>query len=256
MVSSLIRFSLPILFTTALAPAVWAQATGLQTPAPQASPSRPDLPDEMRGDIMMARKMYREALDYYKKGADSSAVLANKCGIAYHQMLDLRNAKRWYQKAIKLNPQYAEAINNLGTVYYAEKSYRRAIDQYKKALRVNQSASVLSNLGTGYFARKQYDDAMKSYQEALALDPNVFEHRGSQGSVVQERSVEDRAKFEYYMAKTYAKAGAFERALQYIRRSLEDGFKERDKYLQEPEFAQLQDDMEFKQIMAMEQKVL
>jgi tetratricopeptide (TPR) repeat protein len=224
-----------------------------QTPANE---SKPELTPEMRGDIMMARKMYREALDYYKPGADHNAVLANKVGIAYHQMLDLKNAKRWYQKAIKLNPRYAEAINNLGTVYYAEKSYRRAIDQYKKALRVNEAASVLSNLGTAYFARKQYEEAMKCYQQALALDPNVFEHRNSQGSLVQERSVEERAKLEYYMAKAYAKSGAIDRALQYIRRSLEDGFKDREKFLKEPEFAGLQDNAEFKQIMAMELKVL
>jgi tetratricopeptide (TPR) repeat protein len=252
MVSAVIYLAIPIL----LPAAALAQADGLRTPPPAAAAAKPELTPEMRGDIMMARKMYREALDFYKPGADSSAVLANKAGIAYHQMLDLNNAKRWYQKAVKLNPRYSEAINNLGTVYYAQKSYRRAIDQYKKALRVSESASILSNLGTAYFARKQYDDALQCYQQALALDPNVFEHRSTQGSVVQERSVEDRAKFEYYMAKTYAKAGALDRALQYIRRSLEDGFKERDKYFMDPEFAALQENVEFKQIMAVEQKVL
>jgi len=252
MVSTVIFIVIPIL----LPAAALAQADGLRSAPPAVAAPKTDLTPEMRGDIMMARKMYREALDFYKPGADTSAVLANKAGIAYHQMLDLNNAKRWYQKAVKLNPRYAEAINNLGTVYYAQKSYRRAIDQYKKALRVNESASVLSNLGTAYFARKQYEDAFLFYQKALALDANVFEHRSTQGSVVQERSVEDRAKFEYFMAKTYAKAGAMDRALQYIRRSLEDGFKERDKYLMEPEFAALQENLEFKQIMAAEQKVL
>jgi len=252
MVSTVIFIVIPIL----LRAAALAQADGLRSAPPAVAAPKTDLTPEMRGDIMMARKMYREALDFYKPGADTSAVLANKAGIAYHKMLDLNNAKRWYQKAVKLNPRYAEAINNLGTVYYAQKSYRRAIDQYKKALRVNESASVLSNLGTAYFARKQYEDAFLFYQKALALDANVFEHRSTQGSVVQERSVEDRAKFEYFMAKTYAKAGALDRALQYIRRSLEDGFKERDKYLMEPEFAALQENLEFKQIMAAEQKVL
>jgi len=228
-------------------------------PAPTTNqqPAAVDLTPEIRGDIMMARKAYRDALDYYKPGAEKSAVLANKTGIAYHQLLDLNDARKYYEKAIKLNPKYAEAINNLGTIYYARKSYRRAVEQYKKALRITpDSASILSNLGTAYFARKDYDNASKSYQQALALDPEVFERRSTQGTLLQDQSVEERAKFHYYLAKTYAQAGTKDRALLYIRKALEEGFKDRDKFVKEPEFAVLQDDPEFKELLAMEQRVL
>ena len=85
---------------------------------------------------MMARKMYREAIDFYKPEAEKSAILANKTGIAYHQLQDLENAEKYYRRAVKLNSKYPEAINNLGTIYYAKKSYRRAVNQYKKALRL------------------------------------------------------------------------------------------------------------------------
>ena len=106
------------------------------------------------------------------------------------------------------NPRFAEAINNLGTIYFAKKSYRRAIEQYKKALRLHpDSSSMLSNLGTAYFARKNYDLAFELYQKALELDADVFERRSSTGVLLQDRSVEERAKFHYYLAKTYAKAG-------------------------------------------------
>jgi tetratricopeptide (TPR) repeat protein len=215
------------------------------------------LTPEVRGDIFMARKMYREAVDMYQTGPKESAVIANKTGIAYHQLMELDSAKKNYERAIKLDPKYAEAINNLGTIYYAKKSYRRAISQYKKALDIEpSSASMLSNLGTAYFARKDYSDAFAMYQKALELDPEVFEHRGTHGTLLQERSVDERAKFHYYMAKTYAKAGMTDRALLYIRKALEEGFKERDKFRQEPEFAALKDIDEFKQLMTMEQKVL
>lgn len=216
-----------------------------------------EITPELRGDIAMARKMYREAIDYYKTGAEKNAILANKTGIAYHQLLDLKNAKKYYQKAIKLNRRYAEALNNLGTVYYAEKSYKRAITQYKKSLKVAPNvASVLGNLGSAYFARKKYDEAMTYYQQALAINPDIFEQRGGQGSLVQERTIEDRARYDYYMAKTYAKLGSTDRALQYVRRALEEGFKDRDKFLQEPEFTQMQKDPEFQRLLATEQNVL
>src|ERR1700689_3988862 len=102
-----------------------------------APPARIDVTPEVRGDVMMAYKRYRDALDFYKPGAATSAPLANKTGIAYQQLLDLDNARRYYEKAIKLRPAFPEAINNLGTVYFAKKSYRRAIEQYKKALRIH-----------------------------------------------------------------------------------------------------------------------
>ncbi len=233
-------------------------ANGLRPPA-RTTPADPSksLTPEMRGDVYVARKMYRDAIDAYEEGPKNSAVLANKIGIAYHQLLELNMAKKWYEHAIKLNPKYAEAINNLGTVYYAHKSYRRAITQYRKALRLTpDAASILSNLGTAYFARKDYKEAFAMYQKALEIDPDVFERHSSYGVLLQERTVEERAKFHYYMAKTYAKAGKTDLALQYIRKSLEEGFKDKQKYLTDPEFAGLQDNVEFKQMMAAEQKVL
>ena len=226
---------------------------------PQAAPPPPppNLSPERRGDIYMARKMYREAIEMYKQAPQDSAVIWNKIGIAYHQMVQLDTAKKHYEKAIKINPKYSEAINNLGTVHYARKSYRRAINTYKKALRLTpKSASIHSNLGTAYFARKKYKQAFEAYQTALSLDPEVFEHRSTYGVMLQERTVEERAKFHYYLARTYAKAGQLELALNYIRKALEEGFKEKQRLLEEPEFEKLRETAEFQALMKLEPKVL
>lgn len=217
----------------------------------------PALTPEMRGDILMARKMYREAAETYAEGPKDSAVLANKTGIAHHQMLNMDVARKHYERAVKLRPDYAEAINNLGTVYYAKKNYRRATSYYKRALKhAPNSASIYSNLGTAHFARKKYKDAMDAYEKALALDPEVFEHRSGQGVLLQERSVLERAKFHFYLAKTYAKAGQTDRALLYMRKCLEEGFTERHKFKEDPEFAKMQELPEFQQLLALEPRVL
>jgi len=233
---------------------IFAQEPAAPTPAPAATP--PPLTPETRADIFMARKAYREAIDQYRQ-CDQTAQVLNKIGIAYHNLVNLGTAKKYYQRAIKANPKYSEAVNNLGTVYYAEKSYRRAVSQYHRALRLApESASVYSNLGTAYFARRDYKAAAEAYQKALALDPEVFEHKGAYGIMIQERTVEDKAKFHYYLAKVYAQAGANDRAILYIRKALEEGFKERKKFVEEPEFAKLQDLPEFKELMATEPRVL
>lgn len=228
---------------------------GLAQPKPAAKDAV--VTPEVRGDIYMARKMYREAVEQYK-AMPETAVTVNKTGIAYHQMIQLGIAKKYYQRAIRINPHYPEALNNLGTVYYAEKSYRRAVSQYKRALKeAPDSASIWSNLGTAHFARKKYDDAMQCYEKAMALDPDVFEHKSSAGVLLQERSVEERAKFHYYQAKLYAKKGMNDRALLYLRKALEEGLKEdRDKLKDLPEFETLKDLPEFKEIIEMQVRVL
>jgi tetratricopeptide (TPR) repeat protein len=225
---------------------------------PSAAPPVSDaLTPEKRGDILMARKMYREAAEVYKQAPLDSAVIWNKIGISYHQMMQFDVAKKYYEHSTRLDPRYPEAINNLGTIYYSRKSYRHAVKLYKRALKLSpQSASVLSNLGTAYFARKQYKLAAENYQQALALDPDVFEHRNSWGVLLQERSVEERAKFHYYLAKTYAKAGMNDRALQYIRKALEEGFTERKKLMEDPEFVSIRKMPEFQELLAMEPRVL
>ncbi len=229
-----------------------------QTPRP-AEPAKtaPVLTPETRGDILMAEKRFREAAEMYREHSKGSAVMLNKTGIAYHQMLELGLAEKYYRLALKVDPRYSEAVNNLGTIYYAKKSYRRAVNQYRKALRINsQAASVWSNLGTCYFARKEYDRAAQAMQTALMLDPEVFETRNTQGVLLQERSVEEHAKFHYYMAQTYAKAGMNDRALQYIRKALEEGYKEKKKIQDDPAFAAMRDLPEFKELMALEPRVL
>jgi tetratricopeptide (TPR) repeat protein len=225
--------------------------------APQVAQKKPELSPEDRGDIFMAEKRYREAAEMYGENSKGSAVMLNKAGIAYHQMLQLNLAERYYRLALRVDPNYAEAVNNLGTIYYAKKSYRRAVNQYKKSLRINaQSASVWSNLGTCYFARKEYERAAEALRQALTLDPEVFETRNTHGVLLQERSVEEHAKFHYYLAQTYAKAGMNDRALQYIRKALEEGYKEKKKIPEDPAFAAMRDLPAFKELMALEPRVL
>jgi tetratricopeptide (TPR) repeat protein len=229
-------------------------------PAPQTSPSA-DLTPEMRGDIFMARKMYREAIEVYHASSSRNPILWNKTGIAYNQLPnELDQARKSYQQAVKLKPNYVEAINNLGTVYYARKSYRRAISYYQKAIALApddpRSASFYLNLGIAFFARKQYEQCAQANQMALKLDPEVFERRGNFGTTLENRDVAERAKYHYFMAKMYAKAGRNDLALQYLKKALEEGFKERDKLKKDPEFAGMRDTPEFQELLASEPRVL
>lgn len=261
MISSRLRY---LLVFCAIPFGMFAQQTpvassGLRAAAsvPPVNSPRPAITPELRGDIFMARKMYREAIDEYREGPPDSYVLANKIGIAFHQLLELDLAKKSYERAIKLNAHYSEAVNNLGTIYYARKSYRRAIGYYKRALRESStSASIYANLGAAYFARKDYKRASEYYADALKLDPDVFEHHSTYGTLMQERTVDELAVFHLYLAKLYAKSGANDRAIIYLRKALEEGIKDREKIPDIPEFASLKTDPAFKRLLAENPKPL
>jgi tetratricopeptide (TPR) repeat protein len=251
---------LAIVFGASLVCTCACAQTNSLVEAPKPLPTPSQLSPEKRGDILMARKMYREAIDTFREGSARDPILLNKIGIAYHQMLQLDNALKSYQQALRAKPDYTEVMNNIGTIYYARKSYRRAITWYSRALKVDpedpKSAPIYMNLGTAYFARKNYIQTTKAYEHAIALDADVFERHGTFGVMLEERSVVERAKYHLYLAKLYAKDGRNELALQYLRKALEEGLKEKKKLVDEPEFAKLRETQEFKDLMAAEQRVL
>ena len=63
---------------------------GTKVPPPALAPPKTPLSPEMRGDIFMARKMYREAVESFSEGSTKDPVLKNKTGIAFHQLLTER----------------------------------------------------------------------------------------------------------------------------------------------------------------------
>jgi len=154
-----------------------APGTGAETAAIAASQTKP-LPPEEFGDVLITRREYGEGLKQYLLCDQASAVIANKVGVAYQQLLDFRSAIKEYRRATKLDAGYAVAINNLGTVYHSRKNFRRAIHLYRKALRLApDNATVYSNLGSAYFSSGHFKDAMAAFQKALDLDPNIFVSR-------------------------------------------------------------------------------
>jgi tetratricopeptide (TPR) repeat protein len=203
---------------------------------------RPELTDEQMGDLYMIRKEYREAADLYKRLADQnprSAVYLNKLGIALHQQEALTQALKYYERASKLDPTYADAQNNIGTIWYQRKKYSKAIRAYRRAIDIRKDMPVLySNLAYAYFEDKKYEQSMAAFRETLALDPQFFEQNGSRtGSVLQDRSVNDRGKFYYLLAKSFAEAGNVERCLIYLRKAKDEGYKELAAAKKDPAFA-------------------
>jgi tetratricopeptide (TPR) repeat protein len=89
-----------------------------------ANPAERQLNGEEQGDLYMARKQYYEAMEQYKMLTEQdphNAVYLNKLGIALHQQTALGLALKYYERAVKVDPKYADAENNIGTIWYQRK---------------------------------------------------------------------------------------------------------------------------------------
>jgi tetratricopeptide (TPR) repeat protein len=237
-------------------PSTFAAATQSENP-PQAQPAaKPEqqLSQEKAADLHMARKEYAEAAEIYKRLLERephNAVYLNKLGIAYHQQTQLKMAIRYYEKAAKADRNYADPVNNIGTIHYQRKKYGKAIKAYRKALEIHPDmASVLSNLGYAYFSDKRYPEAIEAFQRALTLDPTVFDRSSRTGSVLQDRSVENRGLFFFLMAKTYAQAGNAERCLFYLRKARDEGYASFASVKTDPAFAAVVKDPAVQEFLA------
>ncbi|HZQ20089.1 MAG TPA: tetratricopeptide repeat protein [Terriglobales bacterium] len=207
---------------------------------------------ERQGDDLRSRKQYLDALDYYKAAMAKAqtASLANKLGITELMLQRFKEAGRDFEHAIKLDRTFADAVNNLAVIDYERRKYRGAVKQYKKAIALRpDSASFYSNLGAAYFARKDFEHATKAYATAVQLDPDIFEHTSHTGITAQMASPEDRAHYDYVVAKLYAKIGDKDHSLEYLRKSMEEGYKDFKNAYTDPEFADLRKDARFDQLM-------
>jgi len=208
---------------------------------------------ERQGDQLRAQKRYLDSIDYYDAALakQPTALLLNKKGIALLFLQHNKEAQQCFEQALKLDKNSAEALNNRGFIEQMQKRYGRAIKYYNKALAVRpNSATFHYNLGAAYFGKHDFDKAAQEYRTAYQLDPEIFQRISRNGVMAQSSSPEDRAAFSFMVAKMYAQAGDVDHSLEYLRKALEEGYKNIDKVYTDSEFASLRTDKRFSDLMA------
>jgi tetratricopeptide (TPR) repeat protein len=256
------RFALlSLLFVLPGLPASAQSSEQLQVGPPPLHRAEPPAPGasaeqlENQGDQLRTEKNYLDAVDYYQAALQKSpnnAVLFNKIGICQLMLRRYKEGKKSFEHSIKANSTLSNAYNNLGVIYYQSKSYNKAIKQYDKAIAIEGSdaASFYSNRGAAYFGKKQFDKAALDYSKALEIDPDIFERTSRAGVMAQLPSPEDQAHYDYVLAKLYARMGVADRSLHYLRKAMEEGYKDIKNVYKDNEFTELRKDPRFAELMA------
>jgi tetratricopeptide (TPR) repeat protein len=219
---------------------------------PAAGVSAEDL--EKRGDDLRTNKNFLDALDYYQAAlerAPGNPSLFRKIGVCQLMLQRYKEAKKSFERSIRADRKDAIAYNNLGVVFYAVHNYNAAIKNYEKAIRFDDSAaSYFSNMGAAYFCKKQFDKAVQNYAKAVEIDPDIFERTSHAGVMAQLPSPDDRAHYDYVLAKLYAKTGLPDRSLHYLKKAMEEGYKDIKNVYKDNEFSSLRKDPRFAELMS------
>jgi tetratricopeptide (TPR) repeat protein len=216
-------------------PAASSQAGNAATPALS--------PKELlvqKAEVQMAEKRYEGAIQTYQelaKEEPKNPVYLNMIGIAYLDVGNYNQAKKYFIRASKADKTYSSAVNNLGMVYYHQKNFKRAIREYQKAATIDpQQAGTHANLGFAYYNSNKFAEAAVEFQKALELDPHIFERNDRVGTMVQDRSVTNHGLFFFTMAKVYAQKKDAVHCAEYLRKSLDEGYKDVGKARTDPAF--------------------
>ncbi|HEX3377611.1 MAG TPA: tetratricopeptide repeat protein, partial [Candidatus Acidoferrales bacterium] len=199
-----------------------------------------------RAKVQMAEKRFDAAIQTYQdllKADPKNASYMNMTGIAYLDLGRYDFAKKYFLRASKADKKNSNAVNNLGMVYYHQKDFRRAIREYQLAITIDSGqAGPHANLGFAYYNSNKFPEAAIEFQKALEIEPSIFERNDKVGTSVQDRTVSNHGLFFFTMARVYAQKRDAEHCAEYLRKSLDEGYKDVGKVATDPAFKDVVDD--------------
>ena len=140
--------------------------------------SKPEYFDNLRllNLICFKKKDFSLALDFINKAIKINPNFAeayNEQGNALNELKQLKLSIKSYDQAIKLNPKYADAYYNKGLALHELKRIELAIENYDQAIKINPN-HVYSHNNKGYALQKlkKIEASIESFYNVLKINPN------------------------------------------------------------------------------------
>lgn len=123
------------------------------------------------GDLTGAIEQYRAALTCSPDPGLAERILHNLAA-TYEKTGDLDKAGIAYSAALELNPNGSNSLFGRARVYYAQKRYREAGEDFARAAAIRPLPIAYYWLGKSVLEDGRRDDALKAFSRALQIDPN------------------------------------------------------------------------------------
>ena len=155
-------------------------------------------------------------------------------GLAYYNRGQLEQSIAEYQKAIQINPNFAQARNNLGNVYYNQSKLEEAVVEYQRAIAINPNyAKAHYNLGVVYHQQGKLEEAIVQYQQAMASNSKEGKRGNNDGvtysdpgrlvfgmAVDNPTTNPNYARAHYYLAQIYSVKNEKEQAIEWLQQAI------------------------------------
>ena len=113
-----------------------------------------------------AEKIAKQQIAKYS----NSSILFNILGVIFFKQNLLNQAVENYNKAIKINPNYAQAYNNLGAAFHKRNKISDAINSFKKATSLKPNfAEPFNNLGNIMFELGNFEEALSYFERTIEI---------------------------------------------------------------------------------------
>ncbi len=180
--------------------AIWRDSESLWTHVIKVFPGSVPVAHNNLGVLYDRQGLHDKALEEYEKALAINPSFADahaNLGVAYKRRGNYEKAIEEYQKALAGNPNMAEARTNLGLAYYHQGMYDKAVAEYQKALNIDPLLAVAQyNLGMAYYALGMHDKTLEAYTKAVAINPSFAEAHYKLGLTYYEKK-------NYALAKSH-----------------------------------------------------
>ncbi len=148
-----------------------------------------------QGNISEAKKCYQYFID---KGYKDTRVFSNY-GVILRNLGKLKEAEIFQRKAIKINPNFAEAYSNLGNILRVQGKLKEAQMSHIKAIKINPNLALAhSNLAKTLKDLGKLEEAQISHKKAIKIKPDFTESYSDLGKILYELG-ETKQSFNYFL---------------------------------------------------------